>query len=112
MNRAELLECVIDTARAAGRVILAVYGTDFEIRSKADASPLTEADEKSEAIIRSGLKSLSPGVPIVSEEAASAADRDNRLLRSSQASRGGRVRTSAFSTLYFRRHLVGSFERN
>ena len=73
MNRAELLECVIDTARAAGRVILAVYGTDFEIRSKADASPLTEADEKSEAIIRSGLKSLSPGVPIVSEEAASAA---------------------------------------
>src|SRR6266446_2111676 len=72
MNRAELLERVIDTARAAGGAILEVYGTDFEIRSKADASPVTEADEKSEIIIRSGLESLSPGIPIVSEEAASA----------------------------------------
>jgi len=71
MNRADLLERVIDTACAAGGAILEVYGTDFEIRSKADASPVTEADEKSEAIIRSRLERLSPGVPIVSEEAAS-----------------------------------------
>src|SRR5438128_3662519 len=72
MNRAELLERVIDTARVAGKAVLEIYGTDFTIRSKADASPVTEADEKSEAIIRSGLESLLPGVPIVSEEAASA----------------------------------------
>ena len=47
MNRADLLERVIDTACAAGGAILEVYGTDFEIRTKADASPVTEADEKS-----------------------------------------------------------------
>ena len=71
MSRATLLEGVIRIARDAGQAILDIYGTDFEIRDKPDASPVTEADEASEAIIRSGLESLSPGIPIVSEEAAS-----------------------------------------
>jgi len=35
---------VVGIARRAGREILDVYGTDFETRSKADDSPLTEAD--------------------------------------------------------------------
>lgn len=72
MTRAELLEDVIHIARAAGSVILDVYETDFKVRGKTDASPTTAADEKAEAIIQSELERLSPGVPIVSEEAASA----------------------------------------
>jgi 3'(2'), 5'-bisphosphate nucleotidase len=72
MNRAELLERIIVIARTAGEAILEVYSTEFRVRGKTDASPVTEADEKAEAIIQAGLKRSSPGIPIVSEEAASA----------------------------------------
>jgi 3'(2'), 5'-bisphosphate nucleotidase len=40
------------------------------LRSKPDGSPLTAADEASEAVIREGLQRLAPGVPIISEEHA------------------------------------------
>ena len=43
----------------------------IEVRSKADGSPVTAADEAAEAVICDGLKALLPGVPIISEEAAS-----------------------------------------
>jgi 3'(2'), 5'-bisphosphate nucleotidase len=36
---------------------------------KADASPVTAADEAGEAVILAGLRELTPGVPIVAEEA-------------------------------------------
>ena len=49
-----------------------VYATDFASRGKADASPVTEADEQAEALILAQLRSLTPQIPIVSEEAASA----------------------------------------
>ena len=38
-------------ARRAGEAILAIYETDFEVAAKADASPVTEADEAAEAVI-------------------------------------------------------------
>jgi len=41
------------------------------VRRKADASPVTEADHASEAIILEGLRALTPGVPVVSEEEVS-----------------------------------------
>ncbi len=41
-----------------------------EVRSKADGSPVTAADEAAEAVIRDGLARLAPDVPIVSEEHA------------------------------------------
>ena len=56
-------------AQAAGREILAVYATDFSVRDKADASPVTAADERAEALILERLRQLSPDIPIVSEEA-------------------------------------------
>ena len=40
------------------------------IRTKADGSPVTAADEAAEAVIRDGLARLAPDVPIVSEEHA------------------------------------------
>jgi len=49
-----------------------VYATDFAVRGKADTSPVTEADEKAEALILAELRVLTPQIPIVSEEAASA----------------------------------------
>lgn len=40
------------------------------VRIKADGSPVTPADEASEAVIRAGLARLCPDVPVISEEAA------------------------------------------
>ena len=71
-NRRELLEQMLPVARAAGQAILDVYATNFEVRGKSDASPVTLADERAEAIILAALAKLTPSIPVVSEEAASA----------------------------------------
>jgi 3'(2'), 5'-bisphosphate nucleotidase len=67
-----LLPRLEDIARRAGDAILDIYHSDFTVRHKEDSSPLTEADERAEAIIVSGLEALTPGIPIVAEEAAAA----------------------------------------
>lgn len=72
MNHAELLESIADLAREAGAVILQVYATDFSVRGKGDASPVTEADEQAEAVILAGLARLTPELPVVAEEAVAA----------------------------------------
>ncbi len=48
------------------------YQGDFEVRSKADASPVTAADEAAEAIIIAGLNRLTPDIPVIAEEASAA----------------------------------------
>ena len=58
-------------ASAAGRVVMEVYATDFEVRSKDDASPVSEADERAEALLVPGVQALLPGVRVVAEEAVS-----------------------------------------
>ncbi|WP_414635680.1 3'(2'),5'-bisphosphate nucleotidase CysQ [Aromatoleum sp.] len=70
--RAELLEAVMRIAREAGEVVMAVYETDFAVRGKDDASPVTEADERAEAVILAGLAGLTPEIPVVAEEAVAA----------------------------------------
>src|SRR5690606_5191408 len=57
--------------REAGRAVMDVYSTDFEVRGKADQSPVTEADDQAERVILEGLGRLSAGIPVISEEAAS-----------------------------------------
>src|SRR4051812_8501025 len=52
---------------------MAVYATDFESWSKDDASPLTQADLRSDAVIREGLERTFPGMFILSEESTSQA---------------------------------------
>ncbi len=66
------LDAVICIVRDAGAVIMSVYATDFEVRGKSDASPVTEADEKAEKLIVDALQRLAPLVPIVAEEAVAA----------------------------------------
>ena len=68
------LSAVEAIAHAAGKVILQIYGTDFSVAHKADASPLTLADEAAEALIVPALQALLPGVPVVAEEAAARGD--------------------------------------
>ena len=69
MNSAEMLEDVALLARQAGAVVMGIYATDFTVRGKGDASPVTEADEQAEAVIQAGLAALTPDIPVVAEEA-------------------------------------------
>ena len=63
-----LINPVVALAEDAGRAILEVYSTDFEVQSKDDDSPLTQADLASHLCIVAGLEALTPDVPIISEE--------------------------------------------
>jgi 3'(2'), 5'-bisphosphate nucleotidase len=73
MSFESLLESLTRVARDAGSAILRVYATDFDVRRKADRSLVTDADVEAEGVIVSALSGLTPGIPIVSEEAASEA---------------------------------------
>lgn len=56
----------IEAAVLAGRVIMEVYDTAFDVVIKADNSPLTLADQKANDIIMSFLEKTQ--IPIISEE--------------------------------------------
>jgi 3'(2'), 5'-bisphosphate nucleotidase len=65
----QLLPSVLGIARRAGAVVMEVYQSpDFDVQLKSDESPLTRADIASNKIIVEGLKTLTPEVPILSEE--------------------------------------------
>lgn len=71
MDFNELTEVMRRLALEAGEVIMRVYAApDFDVRSKSDASPVTEADEAADALISAGLRAAFPGVPLVTEEQA------------------------------------------
>lgn len=64
----ELIESVIRVAEEAGRAILGVYDGPIDVTVKADASPLTQADQLAHQLIESALEQLTPAWPVVSEE--------------------------------------------
>jgi 3'(2'),5'-bisphosphate nucleotidase len=66
-----LAETFAAIALEAGRAILDIYETGPRVRLKADRSPVSDADEKAEAIILCALEKLCPGLPVVAEEAVS-----------------------------------------
>jgi 3'(2'), 5'-bisphosphate nucleotidase len=58
-------------ALEAGDKIMEIYNSpEFEVKSKSDASPVTEADEAADALISAGLAEAFPGMPLVTEEQA------------------------------------------
>ena len=65
----DLLDAVAEIAESAGQAILTVYDTNFSVESKADASPITEADRRAHEVIQAGLVALPETLPILSEEA-------------------------------------------
>ena len=68
MNYAELIDPIVALAREAGNAILEVYATDFDVQSKDDESPLTQADLASHRCIVAGLEVQTPELPVISEE--------------------------------------------
>ena len=71
MDFDRLIPTIRRLALEAGDRIMEVYdGPDFEVKSKSDASPVTEADEAADAIISAGLRASFPDVVLITEEQA------------------------------------------
>ena len=68
MDYGRLLPEIVTLAERAGAVILEHYRDGVEVRAKADASPVTIADEAAEAVILAGLAVLTPETLVVAEE--------------------------------------------
>lgn len=64
MNKVVLT--AIEAAREAGRAIMEIYAHPFEVYTKDDQSPVTQADLRASNIIKECLKPT--GIPFVSEE--------------------------------------------
>lgn len=65
------LQNLCSIAKVAGQEIMAVYDNSGAVWQKEDASPLTEADLRADAVIRKGLEAAFPGTFILSEESCS-----------------------------------------
>ena len=68
MDQIEVLECLKKLAVDAGKIIMEVYETDFEVDYKEDESPLTMADRRANDCIVKGLMEQFPDYAVLSEE--------------------------------------------
>jgi 3'(2'), 5'-bisphosphate nucleotidase len=70
----DLAQKLIAPALAAGSVIMEIHATlsDGDTRVKGDGSPVTEADERAEAIILAALAEIAPDIPVIAEESVAA----------------------------------------
>lgn len=68
---AQLTETLVEISLGAGKVMMEVYARDFEISTKDDRSPVTEADGLAEAVILKALAQHFGDIPVISEEAFS-----------------------------------------
>ena len=64
----QLISSVVEIAKEAGIAITEIYNSDFDYQLKKDLSPITAADNLSHNIITERLKTLTPKIPILSEE--------------------------------------------
>ncbi len=72
MTDASLLELAFGLAARAGQRIMEIRARGFDTTFKADASPVTIADQQAEHIITEALRAATPGIPVVAEEAVAA----------------------------------------
>ncbi len=76
----DTLTAAVDCALRAGAAIMTVYRTDFSVQTKADQSPLTQADLAAHDIIKAGLGDAFP-FPVLSEEDCDTAYEQRRAWR-------------------------------
>lgn len=71
MNFEVLIPVMRRLALEAGERIMQVYNSpDFDVKSKSDASPVTEADEAADELISAGLRAAFPYMVLITEEQA------------------------------------------
>ncbi len=59
---------LIAACREASAAILEIYGQDFQVDTKSDNSPLTQADLASHRVLGNALEHIAPEIPVLSEE--------------------------------------------
>ncbi|MFB4162358.1 3'(2'),5'-bisphosphate nucleotidase CysQ [Alteribacillus sp. JSM 102045] len=62
------MQTTIDAAIEAGKEIMTIYKTDFDVAYKEDESPLTTADKRAHTVIKAKLERSFPDISILSEE--------------------------------------------
>ena len=67
-----LVDQLAEAAREAGEAILAIVRRGFDVDTKRDSSPVTEADHAAELVILAALARVAPGVPVIAEEQVAA----------------------------------------
>ena len=72
MSYAKLIDALAEAAWEAGEAILTVRRRGFEVETKGDTSPVTEADRAAEQVILAALVRAAPGVPVIAEEEVAA----------------------------------------
>ena len=72
LDHRRLVEDLAEAAREAGEAIQQIVRRGFDVETKRDASPVTEADRASELVILAALARCAPGVPVVAEEEVAA----------------------------------------
>jgi 3'(2'), 5'-bisphosphate nucleotidase len=72
MDHLRLVDELAVGAREAGEAILEIVRRGFEVESKHDTSPVTEADRAAELIILGVLARAAPGIPVIAEEEVAA----------------------------------------
>jgi 3'(2'),5'-bisphosphate nucleotidase len=70
LNYEAIAEVFAELAVAAGAAVMRFYKSDSHVQTKADQSPVCDADVAGEAIILAGLAARLPHLPVISEEAA------------------------------------------
>ena len=83
MTPAELdraLAAAVEAARAAGEVALKYYRTGFDVTLKADATPVTQADQGAEQAIREVLGRAFPAHGFLGEEFGAVGDQQHRWI--------------------------------
>ncbi len=69
MSNAKIVSEIRRLAILAGGKIMEIYARpDFDVRLKADDSPVTEADEAADRLISAGLRAAFPDIALVTEE--------------------------------------------
>ncbi|MBL4716356.1 MAG: 3'(2'),5'-bisphosphate nucleotidase CysQ [Bacteroidia bacterium] len=62
------IQDIVNISKEAGKEILQIYATDFEVEQKEDNSPLTLADKNANDLILDQLQKKYPEIPFISEE--------------------------------------------
>lgn len=78
-ERNRLARAFAAIASDAGVAVMEVYQSEFETRTKADRSPVSDADERAEEIILARLDAEMPGVPVLAEERAAREGLDGHI---------------------------------
>jgi 3'(2'), 5'-bisphosphate nucleotidase len=66
------VQTLLSLAQLAARDIMSIYASDIAVSTKADLSPVTEADALAEKTILAGLAKHWPDIPVLAEEQTAA----------------------------------------